>query len=191
MSGRFDFRRTGSRSGVRGRRTDGGSLARSVGQTTNRAVRVRPVGLQVSSRSAEKSCVLHRDREFVPLAQVLIVEDDPDMQALERLALEYEGYEVATANDGIEALSKLRDGSPSLILLDLMMPRMDGLTFLAERDRQGLGRDVPVVCITAAGPEMVKQAQRLGACAFLAKPADFHALSAVVAEYCGLPRSER
>jgi len=128
------------------------------------------------------------DRRLRSPAKVLIIEDDQDIQTLERIALEYEGYQVVTANDGVEALYRLRDGSPSLILLDLMMPGMDGLTFLAERERQGFGRDVPVVCVTAAGPEMVQHAKRLGASAYLAKPTDFHALSVVVAEYCGHPR---
>jgi len=119
------------------------------------------------------------------MPSVLIIEDDPDMQTLERMALEYDGYSVATARDGAEGLRCLRESQPCLILLDLMMPGMDGLTFLLERRRQGLAPGVPVVCVTAAGAEMVRRAEALGISACLGKPTDFAALSELVSQLCG------
>jgi DNA-binding response OmpR family regulator len=73
---------------------------------------------------------------------------------------------------------------PCVILLDLMMPVMDGLTFLAERKRRHLAEEVPVVCVSAAGEEMTADALRLGAKECIPKPADFDELCQRVAHYC-------
>lgn len=118
------------------------------------------------------------------MPRVLIIEDDPDMQALERMALECSGFDVATANDGAEGLQRLRRDRPCVVLLDLMMPVMDGLTFLAERQKDQIGTDVPVICVSAGGPEMLAEARGLGAAECVHKPADFDALTELVERYC-------
>ncbi len=118
------------------------------------------------------------------MPSVLIIEDDPDMRALERMALEGDGYHVATANDGAQGLQSLRRQRPCVILLDLMMPVMDGLTFLAERRRAQIAENVPVICVSAAGPELMAKARLLGAAACLDKPADFDHLCELVARFC-------
>jgi len=115
---------------------------------------------------------------------VLVVEDDLDVREVERQMLDFAGYEVLVAGNGREALETLSDQRPSVILLDLMMPVMDGLTFLAERRRLGLGEDIPVVCVSASGKEMLQQALRLGAKECLQKPSDLDELFDRVEHYC-------
>jgi CheY-like chemotaxis protein len=116
---------------------------------------------------------------------VLVVEDDPDLRAIERTALEVGGFEVVTANNGVEALRTLNSiPAPAVIVLDLMMPVMDGLTFLEERRRAQLASGVPVICVSAAGPELLSRALALGAAECLHKPADFDALCGIVRRYC-------
>jgi len=115
---------------------------------------------------------------------VLVVDDDLDVREVERQMLDFAGYEVLVAGNGREALETLSDQRPSVILLDLMMPVMDGLTFLAERRRLGLGEDIPVVCVSAGGKEMLQQALRLGAKECLQKPPDFDELFDRVEHYC-------
>ena len=116
--------------------------------------------------------------------RVLIVEDDPDMREIESQVLGYEGYEVLLATNGREALETVSDHGFDVILLDLMMPVMDGLTFLAERRRLGLAEGVPIVCVSAGGAEMLKHALRLGATECLQKPIDVDELCGRVAYYC-------
>ena len=80
---------------------------------------------------------------------VLIVDDDVALRQLLRRMLEPEGYTVVEAENGRVALERLRGVSPSVILLDLMMPEMDGFEFVAEFRRHEAWRAIPIVVITA------------------------------------------
>ena len=124
------------------------------------------------------------------MATVLVIEDDPDMREIERTALTCGGHDVLLAANGSEGLRALEARRPCVILLDLMMPVMDGLTFLAERERRKVQGDVPVVCVSAAGPDVVAQALRLGARECIEKPADFDHLCERVSHYCTDQRGE-
>ena len=116
--------------------------------------------------------------------RVLIVEDDPDMREIESQILGYAGYEVLLAANGQEALERVSDQGFDVILLDLMMPVMDGLTFLAQRRRLRLAQGVPILCVSAGGVEMLKHALRLGATECLQKPIDIDQLCGRVEHYC-------
>ena len=116
---------------------------------------------------------------------ILIVDDDPDIRELERAALTHAGHKVVMASNGREALGTLERIRPCLILLDLMMPVMDGLTFLVEMRRIGVGANVPVLCVSAAGDGVLARALQLGARECLHKPADVEELCSRVLRYCG------
>jgi GAF domain-containing protein/CheY-like chemotaxis protein len=90
--------------------------------------------------------VLKQHRRDRPL---LVVDDDVTLRQLLRRMLEPEGYVVVEAENGRAALERLRDVSPSVILLDLMMPEMDGFEFVAEFRRHETWRAIPIVVITA------------------------------------------
>ncbi len=109
----------------------------------------------------------------------------PDTRELERYALTCGGHDVVLATNGNEGLRALERQRPCLILLDLMMPVMDGLTFLVERRRRGINSDVPVVCISGAGADMAAHAVRVGARECISKPADLDNLCSKVTQYCG------
>jgi CheY-like chemotaxis protein len=83
---------------------------------------------------------------------ILLVEDDPDIRELFAETLRQAGVQVATAENGFEALRLLRESSfvPSGILLDLMMPVMDGYAFLFERRKDPILASIPVAVVTAA-----------------------------------------
>jgi CheY-like chemotaxis protein len=80
---------------------------------------------------------------------VLVVDDDAGLRQLLRRMLEPEGYTVVEAENGRVALERLRDVSPSVILLDLMMPEMDGFEFVAEIRRREGSRTIPIIVITS------------------------------------------
>jgi CheY-like chemotaxis protein len=80
---------------------------------------------------------------------VLVVDDDAEVRALFRRMLEPEGYTVVEAPNGRVALDRLREISPGVILLDLMMPEMDGFEFVAEFRRHEAWRAIPIVVVTA------------------------------------------
>ena len=100
---------------------------------------------------------------------ILIVDDDPGFREFLRLFLEKEGYRVSLARDGKEALSRLEEVNPDLILLDLRMPEMGGLEFLEPLRRQG--NEPPVIVITAyASLDSAVKAKKEGAYDYLPKP---------------------
>jgi signal transduction histidine kinase/CheY-like chemotaxis protein len=92
------------------------------------------------------AAVLGRYRRDLP---VLVVDDDVEVRQLLRRMLEPEGYAVVEADNGRVALERLRDGTPAVVLLDLMMPEMDGFDFVAEFRRHAAWRAIPIVVITA------------------------------------------
>ena len=110
---------------------------------------------------------------------VLIVDDDPDLLEVTSFVIEAEGMAVETARNGEEALALLRTGRrPRLVLLDLMMPVMNGWEFLNEVAKDPLLREIPIVVLTAA-----KHVQVTGAVEVLSKPMDLAALLRVVEHY--------
>lgn len=106
---------------------------------------------------------------------VLIVEDDLGLQETLEAILDYEGYTVCIAGDGLEALQKLEAVTPSVILLDLMMPRMDGFAFLEALEVRGLRHAFPIILLTADS-RAAQKAEVAGADGFLAKPFTIDAL---------------
>ena len=84
-----------------------------------------------------------------PTAYVLVVDDDKLTRDLVRRSLQSEGFQVVEANNGRVALEQMESTRPGLILLDLLMPEMDGFEFLAELRRQERWRSIPVVVVTA------------------------------------------
>jgi len=84
-----------------------------------------------------------------PPCSVLVVEDDVDSRDLMRTILAREGWDVRSAADGVEALAKMEERIPTVILLDLMMPKMDGFEFAAHISKREEWRRVPVLVVTA------------------------------------------
>lgn len=106
------------------------------------------------------------------LRHVMLVDDDPAIQTIAKLSLEMVGgLSVSIANSGTEALPMAREKPPQLILLDVMMPGMDGPQILAEIQRDPALKSIPVIFMTAKEQkhELV-QLERLGAVDVIPKP---------------------
>jgi two-component system response regulator MprA len=101
---------------------------------------------------------------------ILVVEDDTDIRATLRFALEDEGYAVESAGDGLSALQKARGTTPDLVILDLNMPKMGGEDFLYAWRTGVETPGVPVIVITATSQTL--RPEDLGVEAFLPKPFD-------------------
>jgi CheY-like chemotaxis protein len=105
--------------------------------------------------------------------EILVVDDVADNRLLLRALLEQDRYTIREAQDGLEALAMIAAREPDLVLLDVMMPRMDGFEVLS-RLRASDARDVPVMLLTAAAsePEAVERGIALGAIEYVKKPID-------------------
>ena len=110
---------------------------------------------------------------------ILIVDDDPAIRDVVSDILEMSDYCVKTACNGAEALDRIRDDRPSAVLLDLMMPVMDGWEFLREYKHGAPLAAVPVVIMSAA-QDASHAVDELGAQAFLAKPFEIETILAIV-----------
>jgi len=116
----------------------------------------------------------HRNRGVA--RRVLVVDDDPDiLDALSEI-LEVEGYHVQRARNGREALQRLELGLPDLVLLDLMMPVMDGWEFARSLDP---GARPPII-VLSADRNVSAKAKEIGALGWLAKPFELSELLAAV-----------
>ena len=105
------------------------------------------------------------------MPRVLVVDDEPDAVELLQAFLASKGYEVITAQDGEEALHKVKEERPHLILLDVRMPKMNGLEVL--KQVREIDREVGVIMVTAVNEdETGRQAPSLGAFDYITKPLD-------------------
>ena len=105
-------------------------------------------------------------------AKILIIEDDYFIRELYERQLKKRGYEVETAGDGAEGLVKASDTNPSLILLDIMLPKLNGLDLLGTLKSKPETKEIPVVLLTNLGQEsVIKEGFKLGAKGYLIKSA--------------------
>jgi two-component system alkaline phosphatase synthesis response regulator PhoP len=113
------------------------------------------------------------------VTRVLVVEDDEAMAVALHDGFAYEGYEVALARDGEQGLRMAHDGSPDLMILDVMLPKMTGLEVC--RQLRGEGSQLPIIMLTARGQEIDKVlGLKLGADDYVTKPFSFMELMARV-----------
>lgn len=113
---------------------------------------------------------------------ILVVDDDADSRTLLELALCDRGYAVATAANGLDALASARHALPSVILLDLAMPIMDGFAFRREQLADPQLAAVPVVCVSGRH-DAEAAARRLGVHACVPKPFDLERVLQCVAGF--------
>jgi DNA-binding response OmpR family regulator len=105
------------------------------------------------------------------MARVLVVDDEPDVLLLCRLNLEQRGHEVVEAPNGDAALELVRSATPDLVVLDLMLPGIDGYQVLQALRAGDETSSVPVLVLTAKSLQADRERSRqLGAAAFLTKP---------------------
>jgi CheY-like chemotaxis protein len=119
------------------------------------------------------------------MPRILVVEDDEAIRELVSDVLRDDGYEVREATNGLEALGRVRDERPDLIVLDLMMPVMDGWAFVEECREHAYCDDVPII-VTSASHDLPRTAERLrsfGVRTCLAKPFDVDGLLALIERY--------
>lgn len=123
---------------------------------------------------------------MTPKATVLIVDDEPyNVDYLEQ-ELEDLDYEIITASNGQEALEKIHSEEPDLVLLDLMMPVLDGFAVLAEIKADNFLRTTPIIIVSAANDsKSVVKGIKQGADDYITKPIDADHLKNKLREYLG------
>ncbi len=104
-------------------------------------------------------------------AKILVVDDDPDIRTLLRLVLMSSGFRVVLAEDGDQALRRVAEDLPDLVLCDILMPNLDGYETLAALRSNPASRNLPVLIISARGEaHAVKRALDAGANGYFVKP---------------------
>ena len=113
--------------------------------------------------------------------KILAVDDESDVLLIIRTALESEGFAVVTAGNGPDGLAAAYESRPDLIVLDIMMPEMDGFEVLKQLKEKDSTRDVPVVMLTGLSErKLIKRALDEGVTHYIVKPFDFQQFMQVI-----------
>jgi DNA-binding response OmpR family regulator len=114
--------------------------------------------------------------------KILVVEDEDNLRELVQSRLEKEGFDVVTAADGFQAVVKARQDQPDLVILDLMIPKMDGYTVCRLFKSSGMAQ-IPIIMFTArSSPDDVRRGLDTGADAYVCKPFESSVLLSKVTE---------
>lgn len=106
-------------------------------------------------------------------SMILVVEDNVSTRALLQQMLELEGYDVVAVGDGVSALARIRERTPALVILDVMMPGVDGVTVLKQIREDEATRELPVIMLTALDdPESTWKGWTAGCHYYMTKPFD-------------------
>ena len=121
-------------------------------------------------------------------AKVLVIDDEPNVRALLDMLLSREGYDVVFADNGWKGLQLYRQEHPDVILLDLTMPGLDGVTVL--KQIRSVDPKLPVIVLTGdATPEREREVRGLGATEFIAKGSSLHLLGGTLQRLLKTPHS--
>lgn len=120
------------------------------------------------------------------MTTILIVDDDPNSQRVLSYTLRKNGYEARIAGNGENALAQLGECAPDLVIVDMAMPVMDGLTLLRHMRADGRLHDIPVIILTGSGDDYDRlQAEQEGIQGFLSKPSSSKTVLEVVQHALG------
>jgi DNA-binding response OmpR family regulator len=122
--------------------------------------------------------------------RILIIDDEADLVSVLRFGLEIEGFEVISAGDGEEGLRLAREQQPTLMLLDLMLPKIDGYKVCRSLKFDERYKNIPIFILSArSGEQDRKLAMEMGADAFVTKPYEMKELVSRIRVRLGLPPS--
>jgi len=118
--------------------------------------------------------------------RILLVEDEAQLVEMVKMRLEASGYEVISARDGQEALDKARKDNPNLIILDLMLPKIDGYKVCRMLKFDEKYKSIPIIMFSARAQEQDRQmGMQVGADAYISKPFEPKALIEKIEELLG------
>ena len=119
------------------------------------------------------------------MKRILVVEDNTELAKLLELILRRAGYDVNVAIDGVDALRQFENEQPDLVLLDIMLPNLDGYE-VADRIRHQYHSDAPVVMLSSLDSYLdMERSRQVGATDHIAKPFDKDVLLSIIARYTG------
>ncbi len=105
------------------------------------------------------------------MKKILIADDRSEVVELVKVTLEGEGYQSIDASDGREALEKIKREKPDLVLLDIVMPKMDGFEVLSQLKKDPVLKEIPIIMLTAKGQKSDQEkGKELGATGYIIKP---------------------
>ncbi|MFH1808910.1 MAG: response regulator [Pseudomonadota bacterium] len=115
-------------------------------------------------------------------ATILVVDDDDEIRRVLQIVLQKSGHVVVQAANGEEALARMVEHVPDLVLLDIMLPRLDGLEVIRRMREQAALRSIPVIAFTALTSQLIeKELFELGVKGFMRKPLRLADLKAMIA----------
>ena len=116
--------------------------------------------------------------------KILLIDDEPEFAEMVKIRLEANGYQIDLAADGATGIARVAVDRPQLILLDVMMPGLDGFAVLRRLREDAATRALPIIMLTARGEfKSITEAQALGATDYLIKPVDTNELLKLITRY--------